>query len=88
MNQFEIKWKKMSNGSYALIDSSIKYTPGDSWAFLCVVGECATLKKIKPAGETLYLLPESSDDSHKPIILSSDDKIEINGKVVDVFDFE
>lgn len=87
MNQFEVKGKKMANGSYALIDTSIKYSPVDSWAFLCIVNECATLKRIKPAGENIYLLPESDDETHKPIILSSDDKLEINGKVVDVFEF-
>jgi SOS-response transcriptional repressor LexA len=88
MNQFVVKWKKMTNGSYALVDSSIHFASGDTWAFLCVVNECATLKKIKPEGEYIYLLPESDDSSHKPIILSSDDKLEINGKIVDVFNFD
>jgi len=32
-------------------------------------------------------MPESSDDYHKPIVLSSSDNIAVNGKVVDVFNF-
>lgn len=87
MNAFEIKWKKMVDGSYALVDGSVRYQDGDSWAFLCIVNECATLKKIKYTSDCVYLQPESNDDSHKPIILSTDDSLEINGKVIDVFEF-
>jgi repressor LexA len=88
MNECEVKWKKMVDRSYVLIDGNYSYSKGDSWAFLCVVNECATLKKIKYDGDYIYLLPESNDSTHKPIILSADDMIEINGKVVDVFIFE
>jgi hypothetical protein len=33
-------------------------------------------------------MPKSKDAYHKPIILSNDDEVVINGKVVDVFNFE
>jgi SOS-response transcriptional repressor LexA len=59
----------------------------NSNVFLFIVNWAATLKKIKKDGDNIYLLPESKDDYHKPIILSEDDNLMINGKIVDVFNF-
>jgi SOS-response transcriptional repressor LexA len=42
---------------------------------LFIVNGSATLKKYKKEGDNIYLLPESLDDYHKPIILSSQDNI-------------
>jgi SOS-response transcriptional repressor LexA len=56
-------------------------------AFLFIVNGAATLKKFKKDGDTIYLLPDSKDDYHKPIILSEEDNLMINGKVMDVFNF-
>jgi SOS-response transcriptional repressor LexA len=57
-------------------------------AYLCIVSGCATLKKVKQQGDQLFLIPDSDDASHMPIILTQDDDVKIQGKVVDVFSFE
>ncbi len=84
MNNFEIKWKYIENWSYVLIKTDEVNTNSNE-AFLFIVNGWATLKKYKKDGKNIYLLPESKDDFHKPIILTDDDNIKINGKVVDVF---
>lgn len=86
MNNYEIKSKKIDNWSYVLIKKD------DIWlnnkdAYLFIVNGSATLKKYKKEGDNIYLLPESLDDYHKPIILSSQDNIVVWGKVVDIFNF-
>lgn len=86
MNNFNVNWKKIDNGSYVLIKKDeVSLNPKD--AFLFIVNWSATLKKFKKDWETIYLLPESMDEYHKPIILSEDDNLMINGKIVDVFNF-
>lgn len=87
MNRFHVKGKPLTDGSVALIDSSVREAEDPNAAYLCIVDGAATLKKVKRAGESTYLVPESSDASHSPIVLSMDDGFSINGKVVDVFDF-
>lgn len=86
MNNFVVNWKNVDNWSYVLIKKDdVNINPKD--AFLFIVNGAATLKKIKKDGDTIYLLPESKDDYHKPIILSEDDNLMINWKIVDVFNF-
>lgn len=86
MNNYTIKWKTIDNGSYVLINKDeVSTNPTD--AFLFIVNWAATLKKIKKDGDNIYLLPESKDDYHKPIILSEDDNLMINWKIIDVFNF-
>jgi len=86
MNNFEVWGKIIENGSYVLIKKDeINTNPKD--AFLFVVNWAATLKRFKQDSGTVYLLPESKDEFHKPIILSEDDQIMVNWKVVDVFNF-
>lgn len=86
MNNFEVKGKNIDNGSYVLIDKEQQST---NWkdAFLFIVNGAATLKKYKKDGNNIYLLPESQDSYHKPIILDESDNIMVNWKVVDVFKF-
>lgn len=86
MNNFSVKWKNIENGSYVLIKKD-ETIPNSNDAFLFLVNWAATLKKFKRDWELIYLLPESKDDYHKPIILSSDDNILVNWKIVDVFSF-
>jgi len=86
MNNFEVKWKVIDNWSYVLIKKD-EVSTNSSDAFLFVVNWAATLKKFKRDTDTIYLLPESKDDYHKPIILSEEDNLMINGKIVDVFNF-
>ncbi len=86
MNNFEINGKMVDNGSYVLIrKDSTQLNSRD--AFLFIVDGAATIKKYKQSGNHIYLLPDSKDSYHNPIILSSDDKVMVNGKVVDVFSF-
>ncbi len=86
MNKCEISGKTIANGSYVLIDRN-ETVPNSHDAFVFIVNGAATIKKYKKDGNTVYLLPESHDDYHKPIILSEMDRIEVNGKIVDVFHF-
>ncbi len=51
---------------------------------LANVGGCGTVKRFKRAGETISLLPESSNPEHKPIYLHSSDEGMIVGKVVGI----
>lgn len=86
MNKFDLGGKIIDNGSYVLIKKDeVNTNPRD--AFLFIVNWAATLKKFKKDSNAIYLLPESKDDFHKPIILSEDDNIMVNWKVVDVFNF-
>ncbi len=84
MNNFEVNWKNIENGSYVLIKKE-NYTPNSRDAFLFIVDWKATLKKYKKDWKTIYLVPESKDEYHKPIILSENDNLEINWKVIDVY---
>jgi len=86
MNEFKVKWKKIENWSYVLINRK-DTNLNNKDAFLFLVDWAATIKKFKKDWDIIYLLPESRDDYHKPIILSTDDNIIVNWKVVDVFTF-
>lgn len=87
MNNFQVNWKYIENGSYVLINKK-ETSINAKDAFLFIVDNAATLKLAKVEGNSVYLLPKSKDEYHKPIILSSDDNILVNWKVVDVFNFE
>ena len=86
MNKCKVKDKYIDNGSYVLIKKD-ENSLNQSDPFLFIVNGAATLKKFKKQGEYIYLMPESSDDFHKPIVLTQSDDIASNGKVVDVFSF-
>ena len=86
MNDYNVNWKTIDNGSYVLIKKDEVWL-NSSDAFLFVVNWAATLKKFKKDGDTVYLLPDSKDDYHKPIILSESDNLMINGKIMEVFNF-
>ncbi|MDD5769335.1 MAG: S24 family peptidase [Candidatus Gracilibacteria bacterium] len=87
MNEFRVNDKYIENGSYVLIDKREKVINTND-AFLFVVDNAATLKIPKKEGNNLYLIPKSRDNYHKPIVVSEDDNVLVNGKVVDVFNFE
>lgn len=86
MNNYIVNWKNIENWSYVLIKKD-EASLNDKDAFLFIVNWAATLKKFKREWDTIYLLPVSRDEYHKPIILSEDDNLVINGKIVDVFNF-
>lgn len=86
MNNFEINWKNIENWSYVLIKKD-EINTNNQDAYLFIVNWAATLKKIKKDWSSIYLLPDSNDDYHNPIVLSESDDLKINWKVVDVFKF-
>lgn len=86
MNDYVVNWKHIDNGSYVLIKKD-EVSLNSKDAFLFIVDRAATIKKYKQDGGTVMLLPDSKDEYHKPILLSTDDDIMVNGKVVDVFSF-
>ena len=86
MDDFEVNNKKINNWSYVLINKD-EISLNEKEAFLFIINNSATIKRQKKDGNILYLLPKSNDDYHKPIILSEDDNIIVNWKVVDVFNF-
>ncbi|MCF7836587.1 transcriptional repressor LexA [Candidatus Gracilibacteria bacterium] len=51
---------------------------------LASVNDCGVVKKFKKNGETISLLPQSSNPIHKPIYLHSSDEGAIVGKVLTV----
>lgn len=87
MNEFRVNDKYIENGSYVLIDKREKVINTRD-AFLFVVDNAATLKIPKKEGNNMYLIPKSRDTYHNPIVVSEDDNVLVNGKVVDVFNFE
>lgn len=86
MNNFDVAGKTVDNGSYILIKKDEVNTNSKD-AYLFIVNWAATIKKFKRDWVNIYLLPDSKDEFHKPIILSEEDNIAVNGKVVDVFNF-
>lgn len=86
MNQCEINGKTLDNGSYVLIKKD-EGQVNEKDPFLFIVDWGATLKRYKKNAWQVYLLPQSSDEHHTPIILSEHDDVRSNGKVIDVFTF-
>ena len=86
MNEYQVNGKNIDNGSYVLINKE-QSNPDENGAYLFLVDGGATLKRYKKNQGQVYLIPESNDKHHTPIILSEHDDIQSNGKVVDVFTF-
>lgn len=86
MNNQVVNGKTIDNGSYVLIQKT-NISLNESDAFLFEVDGWATLKKYKKNASQVYLIPNSSDEHHTPIILSEHDNVLASGKVVDVFTF-
>lgn len=84
MNDCKVNWKYIENWSYVLIDKS-GIVANDKDTFLFIVNWAATIKVKKMEWNCLYLTPKSREDYHKPIVLSKDDDVMVNWKVVDVF---
>ncbi len=86
MNKCEVNGKTIDNGSYVLIKKD-ETNLNEKDPFLFIVDGGATLKRYKKNANQVYLIPESTEEHHTPIILSEYDNISSNGKVVDVFNF-
>ncbi len=86
MNQQTVNGKTIDNGSYVLIEKT-QVSLNESDAFLFEVDGGATLKRYKKNANQVYLIPNSSEEHHTPIILSEYDNVRASGKVIDVFSF-
>lgn len=85
MNEALIGGKNIEDGDYVVIDSSCR-VPRNGDYVLSIIDNYANLKKYdkdKRSGE-IRLVSESSNPSHKPIFISSEDDFMINGKIVAV----
>lgn len=86
MNKQIVNGKTIDNWSYVLIQKT-NVSLNESDAFLFEVDGGATLKKYKKNANQIYLIPNSSEEHHTPIILSEHDNVSASWKVVDVFTF-
>lgn len=86
MNQQIVNGKTIDNGSYVLIEKT-NINLNESDAFLFDVDGWATLKRYKKNAQQIYLIPNSSEQHHTPIVLSEHDNVHASWKVVDVFTF-
>lgn len=84
MNKARVNGKTIQSGDFILVDSTWKhYNNGDR--VLVVINGMATVKTYRTVdGKNIVLLPESTDQKHKPIFLTEEDDFVINGKVIDV----
>ena len=85
MNKAKIDGKNLKEGDFVLIDSEYQH-PKDGDYVLSVIDGCANLKKFtrdKKTGE-VALVSESTNPTHKPIHLSSEDDFMVNGKIIAV----
>ena len=85
MNQADVNGKKIEDGDYVLIDSNT-IIPNNGDYVLAIIDDYANIKKYErniESGE-IRLLSESSNSSHKPIYVSSEDKFMVNGKIIAV----
>lgn len=70
-------------GDNLLIERTNDIRDGD--IVLAAINGAGTIKKLRKTPETLSLLPQSSNDAHKPIYLHESDDFMIAGKVRHVF---
>lgn len=84
MNRAKVAGKTIENGDFVLVNADVKeFKNGDK--VLVVIDGLATVKTYRSVnGQTIALLPESSDKKHQPIFLTPEDHFVINGLVVNV----
>jgi len=80
MDETRINGKNIDDGDYVLIRKQSTAEPGNR--VVALIGDDATIKKYVPEQNSIKLMPESSNDSNKPIIVFED--ILIQGIAVDV----
>jgi repressor LexA len=84
MNKARIDGKYISNGNFVLIDSDYKTPKNDDYV-LSIIDGCANIKKFeKNHNNEIRLISESTNLTHKPIYISSEDDFMINGKIIAV----
>lgn len=66
--------KGINNGDMVLILQ--KTTANEGEIVVALIDDEATIKELRKSGDTIILLPHSSNKKHRPIILSSDFRIQ------------
>jgi SOS regulatory protein LexA len=84
MNKAKVNGKTIEDGDFVLVDKSTRnFETGDK--VLVIIDGLATVKTYRSHdGRNIVLMPESTDKTHQPIFLTSEDNFVINGKVVNV----
>jgi repressor LexA len=85
LNRAKINGKNIGEGDFVLIDSKNRIPVNGDYV-LSIIDDCANLKKFKQISKTgqIMLISESTNPKHKPIYISSEDDLMINGKIIDV----
>ena len=85
MNRANVYGKNIEHGDFLVIDSQ-QENPKNGDYVLSIIDGCANIKKFTkdPKTDQVVLMPESSNESHKPIYLSSEDDFTVRGKVIAV----
>ena len=73
----------IDDGDFVIVEPQPAETHDGNLA-LANVDDCGTVKRFRQAGETISLLPESSNTIHKPIYIHSSDEGVVVGKVITV----
>lgn len=77
---------KINNGDLVLV-KKLRGRPQPSNIIIAVINGLGTIKKFQEINGVPVLLPNSTNTKHQPIILHSEDQINICGKVERVFSF-
>lgn len=84
MNLAEFDGKRLEDGDYAIIDSTI-HSPANNDAVLAIIDNKATIKRfIEDKENDQIVLKADSSSDYEPIYLHADDDFQINGKVIGV----
>lgn len=85
MNRANVAGKTIEHGDFLIIDTQME-DPKNGDYVLSVIDGCANIKKFtrdRATGQVI-LMPESSNESHKPIYLGGEDDFTVRGKVIAV----
>lgn len=85
MNKAKISGKSINEGDFVIVDSENR-NPKNNDYVLSIIDGCANIKKFKRDSKTneITLESESSNPTHKPIYISSEDDYMVNGKIIAV----
>ncbi len=85
MNKASKKGTLLTSGNFAVIDPD-NTNPDNNTYVLSVIDGLANIKKFQRDTRGIRLVSESTEDTHKPIHISSSDNYMVNGEVVAVIE--
>lgn len=85
MNKARLNGKHFESGDFVLVDGNYE-APKNGDYVVSIIDNCANIKKFERNVKTgeIRLVSESSNPTHKPIYISSQDNFAVNGKIVEV----